>query len=407
MNILQVHKYFWPRDGASKYMLDLSSILGKQNHVVIPFSTKHPQNLPTPFESYFIPSIDIHEPEKMRFSEKVHGVKTMLWSKEAAKEMKRLLQDQSVHVAHLHNIYHHISPSILPVLADKKIPVVMTVHDYALLSPNYTLFHHGQIHEEEMMGWYVRAILNKSIKNSRLYSAICVAEMILHHKMLRVYEKNIDVLICPSLFSYELFRRMGWNPEKLVHIPHPVDAHGFPDMTTEDNGTVVYSGRLSEEKGLETLFAAASATPEIPYVICGDGPMRQALEKRAEDLHIRNVTFAGFLSGLELYRVIGSARFVVVPSVWYENYPLAILEAKAMGKVVIGSAIGGIPEMIPAHMAAPAGNATVLAETIRYWFNAKREEREKIGAANREEVMRENDPVAHGIKIEEVYQNLV
>jgi glycosyltransferase involved in cell wall biosynthesis len=407
MKILQVHKFLAPRDGASNYMLQLSGLLEAAGHEVIPFATKHKGVLDTPYTSYFPPYIDLRDPSNHSFSTKVKAVKTMWWSGEARRSMARLLDEHPVDVAHLHNIYHHLSPSILPELAKRRIPIVMTVHDYNLLSPNYSLFHHGRIHEEEAKGLHLSAIAHKSIQNSYLQSAVCVAELLLHNKLLMVYKRYIDRLICPSQFAYDLFARLGWSKDVLLHVPHPVSFPLVPVKTYDNVGPVTYMGRLSEEKGLWYLLEAAALLPEIPFALYGDGPLRTKLEARVKELELHNVRFPGFVTGAAVEEALVKASVLVLPSVWYENYPLAILEAKALGKIMIGSAIGGIPELLPAELAVPPGNAKALAERIHEWYTKPEQDRLAMGKKLQSQVYSVNDPAHHVAQIMALYESLV
>ncbi len=407
MNILQVHKFLSPRDGASKYMLELSALLEDAGHTVVPFATNHPGVLETPYTKFFPPYIDLQHPSVHSWRQKWKAVTTMWWSREARRGMAALLDAHPVQVAHLHNIYHHLSPSLLPELVKRKIPVVMTVHDYNLLSPNYTMFRHGRVHEEEAQGFHTRAISNKSIRGSYAQSAVCVAELVFHHKILAVYKRSIDRLICPSQFAYDVFVKYGWSKDVLMHIPHPVTIPQKTITSYPNVGPVTYIGRLAEEKGLWYLLEVAAMLPDIPFAIYGEGPIGEALRTRVHELELHNVRFGGFVSGAALDEAYSKAKLLVLPSLWYENYPLAILEAKAMGKIIIGSAIGGIPEMVPSALAVPAGNSAALAERIRAWYTKSSAERLAMGQKLQKEVYATNDPLRHMTAITSLYEHLV
>jgi glycosyltransferase involved in cell wall biosynthesis len=307
---------------------------------------------------------------------------------------------------HLHNIYHHISPSILPLFKKRGIPVVMTLHDYKLIVPNYTMFHHGAVHEEDARGWYLSCVKNKCMKDSRAQSAIVTAEMIWHHKIMRYYEHYVDRFIAPSECMLETCVRFGWPREKFVHIPHPIDTKRF-HVETKDNGYVLYIGRLSEEKGLHTLIDAAAKTPEIPYRIVGTGPLEADLQARVHTENINNVMFDGFQTGKALDELIAGARLSVLPSIWYENYPLSILEAKSSGKIVLGSDIGGISEMLPDDQLFSPGDHTALAALIRSWYDRSSAERTKVAKRERKETETINNPKKHVEAILSLYRELV
>lgn len=408
MNILQAHKFYWHRDGASNYFFTLSEMLRAAGDTVIPFSMEHPENEPSAYAKYFVSHIDLSHPGAVPFGKKIVAVGRMLYSHEAKRHMNTVLSEHPVDLVHLHNIYHHISPSILPVIKKRGIPIVMTLHDYKLVSPNYSLFHHGAVHEEDGRGWYGTCVRNKCMKDSRMQSRIVRYEMIFHHKIMKYYERLVDRFIAPSEFMIDLCVRFGWPREKFVHIPHPVDTRHYTSISSAQEGTsVVYAGRLSEEKGLLVLLRAAAQTPDIPYVLIGSGPQEAVLRQEIETQNLRNVTLTGFLTGESLRHVQKQARLMVLPSIWYENYPLSILEAKAMGKMVIGTNIGGIPELIPDACVVPPGDASTLAARISQWYHATPRERRAYEERGRQEVDRVNHPEQHLAAIKALYRTLV
>jgi glycosyltransferase involved in cell wall biosynthesis len=404
MRILQIHKYYWPRDGASKYMLQLSALLEQAGHTVIPFSMENEQNLDSPYKSFFVSGMDLSDPRTLSSSQKRSYALRMLFSREAKSNLSRLLEKERIDVAHIHNIYHHISPSILGVLKKHKIPIVMTLHDYKLLSPNYSLFHHGQIHEEDAKGWYGSCVRNKCVKGNKMYSRLARLEMIFHHKIGRFYERHIDRFIAPSRFMHEICVRHGWPAEKFAHIVHPVETPNKPSIS--DGYSAIYLGRLSEEKGVDVLVRAATHMPDIPIRIVGDGPKHDNLRSTIKKLKVKNVTLTGFKTGATLQAEIDRARVLVMPSIWYENYPLSVLEAKAAGKIVIASHIGGLPELVPKPLLVPPGDPKTLAQTLRLWYGKPLPQRQKMGHSLQNEVRSINDPGKHTRAIERLYSSL-
>jgi len=403
MNILQAHKYYWHRDGASNAMLFLASLLEGEGHSVIPFAMKQKESLESKYSKYFVSEMNLRESEKLSFSKKIGYAGRMIYSREAKKNMKALLRDEKIDVAHLHNIYHHISPSILPVLKKSGVKIVMTLHDYKLLSPNYSLFHHGEIHEEDGQGWYVSCIRNKCMKDSRMQSAVATAEMIFHHKIMRYYERYVDHFIAPSQFMLDTCVRFGWDKRKFSYIPNPIDTSRFKPTKTSGE-YVAYIGRLSEEKGVHILLDAAKQNPDIPHKIVGAGPQEVMLRSKVRKEKIDNVEFVGFKTGKELDTFFVQARVLVTPSIWYENNPLSVLEPKAMGKVVIGSDIGGIPELLPRKLLVKPGDSRTLAKKIKTWYDASSLERREMGDLLRRQVEKMNDPEKFVQKVLGVYK---
>ena len=384
-------------------MLQLSDLLQAKGHTVIPFAMQQKETLQTPYNKYFVSEMELHDPHGVSFGKKIFSATRFIYSREARRNLEKLLQEHPIDIAHLHNIYHHISPSILFALKRRKIPVVMTLHDYSILSPSYTLFHHGAIHEEDARGWYTTCIKNKCVKNSTSASALATFEMILHHKIFRWYERHVDKFIAPSQWMIDLCVKHGWPREKFIHIPHPVEAQ---TDVWQDGVGVVYAGRLSEEKGLDVLLDAATQISDVPFIIVGTGPLEHHLRERVRAEKITNVRFTGFQTGAQLKQLLQHARLHVLPSVWYENYPLSILEAKAQAKIVVGSRIGGIPELLPQELLVEPGRSSDLAKTLKMWYTASSEKRRELGKKLQLESQKINDPGEHVASILGLYQGL-
>lgn len=393
MNILQVHKFFWQRDGASNYFFTLSDLLTQHGHMVVPFAMQHPHNLPSQYERFFVSERDLSNPKQYSLGQKIQTAGRMFYSFEAKHKLTALLRTYPIDVAHLHNIYHHISPSILPVLKKRNIPIVMTLHDYKLVSPNYSLFHHGKIHLEDAEGWYWNCIKNKCHKDSTAQSALMTAEMIFHHKIMKYYERYVDYFIAPSQFMKDLCVRMGWNEKRFIALPHPIELHEA--IKKDPKKYIAYVGRLSEEKGLFVLLHAAKKLPHISFKIVGTGPLSEKMKQFLEKEKMHNVELTGFKTGKELQDLITNAYLLVLPSVWYENYPISILEAKASGKIMLGSKIGGIPELLAPEFLFQPGHVDELIERINFWYTVSKSEYQRVGNRLRNEVKKYNDPEAH------------
>ncbi len=389
-------------------MLELSGLLTAAGHEVIPFATKDDKTLSTPYEKYFIPYVDLSHPERVSFFDKLRIASEIIYSPRARRNMERLLDDVGhIDILHIHNIYHHISPSILLACKKRGIPIVMTLHDYKLICPNYTMYHHGMIHEEDCDHWYESCIGDRCVRDSLPHSTLSTIEMVIHHKIFRWYEKYVDLFISPSQFLIDTCVNHGWSTDKFVHIPNPVPLEVRSAQFTanrNDGGYVAYIGRLSEEKGVQKLVWAAARLPHIPFRIAGEGSLYELLRQEIVSGGIKNIELVGFLQGDALDRFTQEARLLVVPSVWYENNPLAVLEAKAKGRVVIASAIGGLPEMLPSSLLFPTGDIGALCALISRWFDADVSERENMGLALRQDVERHNNEADHLRAVLHVYQ---
>ena len=336
------NKYFFRKGGAETYLFDLFDELPARGWDLVQFSMQHERNEPTPYAPYFVDRVDYHEHGSL-LSEARAAVR-LLHSNQARVNMEALVRDTRPHLAHLHNIYHQISPSILPVLKRHGIPVVMTLHDLKLLCPNYKMRTDGQVCERCLHGGYYQAVIHRCVQGSRLKSALCALEAYLA-RWTRVYLDNVDLFITPSEFYRRKLIESGVpasQVETLASFVHPNEY--TPRYDKADY--FLYLGRLSEEKGIMSLVQAAAGMPGKRLLIAGEGPMQAPIEALLRSQRVANVELVGMKSGQELIELIRAARFVVVPSEWYENCPRSAIEAMACGTPVIGARIGGIPDMV-------------------------------------------------------------
>jgi len=348
LKILMIDKYYFIKGGAERYFFELAKIFESKGHEVIPFSMKHPQNYETSWEKYFVDNIDFNPESK--FQKVVTGIRSMVritYSIQAKKRMERLLDKVKPDVAHLHMIDHQISPSILPVLKSRGIPVIQTVHTYKPVCPSYRLYNMGknEICEKCLDGNYYHAIIEKCHKGSYAASFMLAFEMYVH-KWLGLYTKNIDLYHVPSMFMGQKLVQGGIEKDKIHHLFYTIDLNSYPVRYDSDD-YFVYYGRLSAEKGVPVLLKAFSKVKKQKLKIIGTGPEEKNLKKLSEELGLNKwVEFTGPVYGDELKKIVSGAQFVVVPSEWYDNSPLVMYESLAMGKPVIGSNMGGIPELI-------------------------------------------------------------
>jgi glycosyltransferase involved in cell wall biosynthesis len=317
-----------------------------------------------------------------------------------------LLRDVRPDVAHCHNIYHQISPSIFYALRDYNVPVVMTAHDAKLVCGNYTLSSHGAPCERCRFGAHYHAVVQRCVKGALLPSVLTAAEMYLH-RFLGVYQL-VDTIITPSAYLRGRLLDGGFPAEKVIHIPNFVDGAAYKAAYAPSN-RLIYFGRLAEEKGVATLIEAMRLVPKGELLIAGEGRKRTELEALSRRYRLRTVRFLGHLSGKALIKAIGGAAFAVLPSQCHENNPMAILEAFALGKPVVASEVGGIPELIEhgrhGFLFQP-GNAYELANHINYLL-ANTERTWEMGKAARRRVEMQFDPGRHCKRVLNVYESLL
>lgn len=341
MRILLINKYLFPRGGDAISTLSTGRLLKEKGHEVFYWGMKHPLNPQYLYDEYFVNFVDYNK--KMSLKEKMIVSLNIIYSLEAKIKIKKVVEIIKPDIVHLNNFAHQISPSILDVFAKYKIPTVMTIRDYKLICPSYKMLSNGHLCERCKSGKYIFCLLNKCQRKSYFKSLINTIEMYLHHKLLHIYDK-IDIFIATSKFLKQKHLEMGFN-KNIVVLPNFIEIGDFSPQFKWEEDSLVYFGRLAEEKGLLTLLKAVKEL-KIKLKIIGDGPFKDILKKEVEEKQMNNVVFKGHLLGEELKNEIKSSMATVIPSEWYETFGRTIIESFALGKPVIGSRIGGIPELI-------------------------------------------------------------
>lgn len=397
MKILLVNKYWYLKGGTERALFLTKQLLEESGHTVEIFGMKSEQNI---FDrDFFVPEVDY---EAVSGFEKLRAARNTIFNTDAKAKFKQVILNFRPDIIHFHNIYHQLSFSLVEGAFELQVPMVLTLHDYKMFSPNYTMFHHGEIDESALGGQYYRCLLNNCME-SFPKSVVATAEA--YYREYLGIQGKIDRYIAPSNFVKDIAVRSGWKENSLEILANPIESKIF-DVYREGD-YVAYTGRLSEEKGVEFLIAAAKETPEIDYAIAGAGPSEVALRELVLKLELKNVRFVGWLDGEELFRFIGEARCLVVPSVWYENYPYSILRPQQIGKVVLGSRIGGIPEMLPENCLFEPKNVKDMVEKIRFWYNAPQEERVNLAAYFQKQVAEKNSPSLYLEKLLSVYTSVL
>ena len=393
MKIVLVNKYWYLRGGTERVLFLTKKLLEDAGHEVEVFGMKDEKNI---FENeYFVENVDY---TKTMGFHKITQARNIICNLEAKEKFKKLLKDFAPDLVHFHNIYHQLSYSLVEAADEMNIPSVMTLHDYKMISPNYTMYHHGHIDDSMLSKNYYRCLLHNSMES--LYKSFLFT-LEAYWRVRHYIQQKISAYIAPSEFMKELCVRADWK-DLIEVIPNPIEAEAFENYQEQDY--VGYTGRLSKEKGLEYLIAAARETPEIHYKIAGTGPDEARLKTLAKDLS--NIEFVGWLDGEDLFLFIGESRVLVVPSVWYENYPYSIVRPQQMGKVVIGSDIGGIPELLPENCLFEAKNISDMIARIRFWYMAPASERMNLGALFQKRVERENNSEIYLQKILALYETV-
>lgn len=359
MRVLLSNKFYYRRGGDCIYMLNLEQLLKAHGHEVAVFAMDYAENLDTPWRGYF--------PQAMG---KLMALTRPFGSREVRAKFNRLLDDFKPDVVHLNNIHTQLSPVMAELAHARGIRVVWTLHDYKLLCPRYDCLKDGKdICELCFGGDKTYCKTYRCMKGSRLASFVGYKEAVMWNRAR--LEACTDLFICPSRFMAEKMAQGGFSKEKLKVLCNFIDVEKCrkDDYTKDDY--YCYVGRLSHEKGVGTLIEAAARLPYKLKVI-GGGPLLEQLKIKNEQLK-GNVEFLGFRQWDDIKAIVGKARFTVVPSEWYENNPLSVIEAECLGTPVLGARIGGIPELIDegvSGMTFESGNADDLAEKIKAMFAA-------------------------------------
>ncbi len=365
MKILLANKFYYRRGGDCIYMLNLEKLLKAHGHEVAVFAMDYPENLDTPWKKYF--------PKNMS---KLMAFTRPFGAHEVKSTFKKLLDDFKPDVVHLNNVHTQLSPVMAELAHQRGIKVVWTLHDYKLLCPRYDCLKNGNTICETCFSGDKKACLdNKCMKGSKLASFIGYKEAVTWNR--ERLEACTDVFICPSQFMADKMVQGGFSKSKMQTLCNFIDVEKCKFSSTDGTDYTddvellpkkedyyCFIGRLSHEKGAKTLIEAAN---QLPYklVIIGGGPLMEELKSVAHT----NIKFVGFKQWDDIKQLVGKARFSVIPSEWYENNPLSVIEAQCLGTPVLGANIGGIPELTDYTFSS--GNIADLRLKIEKMWNSK------------------------------------
>ena len=341
MRVVLANKFLHAKGGAERAVLDVGAELERRGHAVSYFGMDDPHNVPRGDQVTVVRARDYRRGGLQAWRDAA----SMVWSAEAHRKFSALLRRVRPDIVHCHNIYHQLTPSILDAARRERVPVVMTAHDYKLACPRYDMLRHGRpcdacVDDGPTACWRYRCV-----DGSWARSLWLAAESTWHR--LRGSYDAVHTVIVPSRFLLQVLLRAGLPASRLRRVPNFAPAlSALPAPAPADTQRFVYSGRLSAEKGIETLVAAATALERGTLVVCGDGPSRSRVEAAAARAPAGRIELRGHLDAAGVAAALRDAAFAVVPSEWFENAPFAALEAMAQGRGVIASRIGGLPELI-------------------------------------------------------------
>lgn len=359
MRVLLVNKFHYRKGGAETYYLTVGSELERMGHEVAYFSMKHPNNLPCKWDKFFVTQREYNNVRNPFLA--VRDGLALIYSPEAKRNFQALCEEFRPDVVHLNNVHRQITLSILdaPYLKDNHVPVVYTAHDYVTICPAYLMLNGDGCVCDACLedGKYRHCIEKRCVKGSRAKSALAAMEASFN----RAHRSNarIDRVIAPSRFMRSKLIEGGWPQEKVVALQNFADdailarASGFgDDVTDRERPYLLFFGRLSAEKGVDTLLGAFDlAAPSLPQgmrlIVVGDGPDAVEFKNLAGSLDSAScIEFVGYQSGNALQEYVEKATFAIASSRCRENMPYSIVEAYAAGTPVVGTRIGGIPELV-------------------------------------------------------------
>ena len=401
--LLSINNYSYRRGGSEVVFFEHNRLFENAGWEVVPFSMHNVLNEPSPWSAHFVSETDGAGRESP--VEKITRAVSTIYSLEAARRIRELLKLIRPQIAHAHNIYHHMSPSVLVELHRRDVPIVLTLHDLKLICPAYKMHTQGTVCERCRGGALRNVVRNRCIKNSTAMSALVWLESTIH-KALDIYARNVTRFVVPSKFFLVKFAEWGVDTSRFAHIPNSIDVDAL-EASEEPGDAFVYLGRLVPEKGVATLVKAA-ARAKVRLRIIGTGPEEAALRQLAQDLG-GDVEFTGYLSGSQLRAAISSARAVVLPSECYENAPISVMEASALARPIIGADIGGIPELIRQEETGfvfASGSVEALVEVLERVRSLSPEGLRGIGAAGREWMRAEFSPSAYRDRMFALYDGI-
>lgn len=344
MKILAINAFHYRRGGSETVYFNTAALLRANGHEVVEFALKWPENLASGYSDFFAESKE----SRKGLLKPVKNIVNYFYHFEAARNLDRLIRQERPDVAQVHLIWGQLTPSILKVLRRHKVPVVLTVHDFRIVCPASVMRNgRGEVCEQCRGHRFYKCVTNTCCKGSKALSAMMAVEQ---------YTRNlffppasmIDGILYVSDFSRHMHEKYMPSLASLpsARIYNTASSVSPAPVAPAESPYYLYFGRLSHEKGVETLLRAFEQRPDLKLKIAGTGTLEASLRDYASQKGMTNVEFLGYRTGDELRSLVARARFVVVPSECYENNPLTIVEAYADGTPVIGASIGGIPEII-------------------------------------------------------------
>lgn len=341
--ILLVSKFYYTRGGAEVVAINMANDLAKRGYEIGVFTMDYPQNL-SPENFYTASQVDFSGGliDKLKFAMRTMGYNGIKSS------FKKALQEFNPDIVHLHNVHSYLSPAVVKLAKEYGCKVVWTLHDYKLACPAYSCLNRGRICEKCFTS-KINVVKERCFKENLPASVLAYFEAVKWN--VKKLQRYVDYFVCPSAFIKRQMLKAGLQEEKLKVVCNFVDPIKLDQLKRAEipdtrDDFYVYVGRLSEEKGVATLLKAAK---DLPYKLklVGGGHLYDGF--MAEYGNCDNIEFMGHQPAEKVAEILLSAKCLVLPSEWYENNPLSVIEALCAGIPIVGANIGGIPELIDAE----------------------------------------------------------
>lgn len=334
MKVLLVNKFYYPRGGDCMVVLNTEQLLRSHSHEVAVFAMQYPRNNSNSWGEKWASEVQFAG----LLSTRINALKrTMGWGDIVA-SYRRVLHEFDPDVVHVHNVHSYLSPVVAKLAHEHGARVVWTMHDYKLMCPAYTCLRNGKPCELCVQGNKWNVVSQRCMKHSLVASAVAWLEALRWNR--NALQRHTHTFVCPSQFMARMMCKAGFDENKIAVLPNFANLE--PQACTRED-YYCYVGRLSSEKGVENLLEVASRLPHH-LKVAGSGPLEQELRKRYAQCS--NIEFVGQLGQTGVTQLLARARMSTLPSQWYENNPLGVIESLMMGTPVVGTCMGGIAELI-------------------------------------------------------------
>lgn len=325
--VLVVHNYYQIPGGEDTVVANEKKMLAKHGHEVIVYSRNNA------------------ELKNMSFFKKILLPFTTIFNIRTYKEIKKIIKDHEIEIVHVHNTLNLISPSVYYAAIAMNVPVVQTVHNFRLLCPGATFYRNGHICEDCVKYGLKCAVKHSCYRKSKIQTLGCVISM-WFHRMTGIYGK-INYICLTEFNKDKLLELKQIKPERVFVKPNFVESVGKFIPEAKRKNQFVFAGRLDKLKGIDILFEAwkimGSEAPKL--IVCGIGPMEEWCKTFINNNKV-NIELKGFVQNQETRKIIANSKALILPTQWYEGFPMSIVEAFSVGTPVICSDLGNAGSVI-------------------------------------------------------------